>query len=146
MTSTYKNHHDYLHHLYKTGKGLSLNADSLSGSARIMLQKTEILGNLDKAKGLLTLYDELRISGFKGNTGESLFGVAHRALSECYAVILDDLMLLSAFEIYAKSLLIKKSYVIHEIKKPKSLATKQRKTPVHIRSIKAVISKGEEVD
>lgn len=146
MAPEYRNAHDYLHYLYKTGKGISRESETLSGAARMMLQKAEIVRNLEKAKGLYLLYEELRSSGLKTSDGVSLMGVAHRALSECYSVILDDLMILSAFEIYAKSELIKKSYVIHEIRSPASLSRRQKSEPIHIKSIKAHVSKGKFVD
>jgi hypothetical protein len=140
------NEHEYMHDLYKSGKAFGRTAKLLRYSARQMFDKADIANNLNKAKKLRALYDYLRTQ--KGGAPlEQMerWSIPFEALNDCFSVILDDLMLLSAYEMYAKAFLISKGYVVHEIEIPQSLKRLQKKGPIHVRTIRAKMASGEVV-
>jgi hypothetical protein len=111
-----------------------------------MLERTAILPNLERANLLLDVLERLTPAERFGDESEQsrFFGI-FRLLSACYAVIADDLLILSAFEIHAKAVLLKSGYVIHEIRKPAALKSRQRERPIHVRTIRAAIRSGDSV-
>jgi hypothetical protein len=143
---SYANIHDLFHDLYVTrGTKFLPHAEYLERGARLVLERTAILPNLPRARLLLDVLDECRPTA-TGSEGahERFFGI-FRLLMELYESIADDLLVLSAIELHAKAVLLRAGYVIHEIRKPSSLKQVQRSTPVHVRTIRAKLRKGEEV-
>lgn len=111
----------------------------------MMLDRANIARNPEKASALQLLYNELRLAIDNPLAKWKPRFLAFRALSECFTVILNDLMLMSSFEIYAKGVPASKGYVVHEISSPKKIENAQKKLPVRVRTIQAAIAKGDGV-
>lgn len=118
----------------------------LESNARTMLCKTKIHKQLDEAK---TLYKLER--HFSKNVNQShfsdddFFNVARLAFS-CEDHLVDPILLLSAYEMYFKSVMLRNRFVIHQIKKPETLKRKQYKTPIHVNEIRKLNKNGEHIE
>src|ERR1700686_4928748 len=91
--------HDLYHDRYVSGGRRLHDARQLDVSARLMLERSKILPNLSRAKLLLDLL------GFCWKGGQVLDDSEHQRvfdvfglLMECYEHIVDDLLVISAFE------------------------------------------------
>jgi hypothetical protein len=131
-----------MHEQYLEGKNSKMYK-SLDYFSRSMLNKATIVKNLKSAKALRKGCDEKMKAGesFENDDFHQLF----KLLTDCFEVIVDDVILLSAFEMLIKRKLLAKSYVIHEITKPLFLKKKQKKVPIHNRTIQSLTKKGEEI-
>ncbi len=147
MSNTYANIHLLLHDIYlNRTAGISYYAKQLDWSARSMLDKAKLTSNIERAKSLRALLDKHMIKSYNDDEHIEEAVLIHKLLSECFEVITDDLMFLSAFEMYAKGKLLRKGYLVHEVKKPSNLCKKQRKNPIHMRTIRALDKKGESIE
>jgi hypothetical protein len=146
VPAPYGNIHELYHAHYARGGSIAAWADQLHQNARIMLQRTAILPSLSRANLLLDVLERFTPAERFGDESEQsrFFGI-FRLLTECYEVIADDLLILSALEIHAKATLLKAGYVIHDIRKPTALRQRQKERPIHVRTVRANINKGEDV-
>jgi hypothetical protein len=148
MSKSCANIHQLLHDMYLNDKGSKFApyAKQLDWFARSMLDKAKLTSNLERAKCLKVLLDKHMSKDSNNAEHREEATLIFNLLSECFEVILDDLMLLSAFEMYAKGQLLRKGYLIHAIREPTSLCKKQRTKPIHIRTIRAMNNKGENIE
>ncbi|MGH7926480.1 MAG: hypothetical protein ACREQV_01635 [Candidatus Binatia bacterium] len=142
----YKHAGELFRALCEKGGGFSAYADILDQAARSMLERTRIINNVERARLLLDALDRLPtpVEARESSEGELWFEL-FRLLCDNYAPIVDDLLLISAFEMAAKASLLRAGYVIHEIETPKDLRACQRKRPVHRRTVRASITRGTDV-
>ena len=113
-----------MHEQYLEGRNSKMYK-SLDYFARSMLDKATIVKNINSAKVLRKVCDE-KIKADEHMNNED-FRHLHMLLINCFEVIVDDVILMSAFEMLMKRKLLAKSYVIHEISKPDSLKKRQKK-------------------
>ena len=66
-----------------------------------------------------------------------------RAQCELHEYIIDEVAIVSAFELYAKAILLKKQCLIHEITQPSYLRAQQKRSPIHRATYRASHRKGE---
>lgn len=143
---TYPSIHGLLHDFYITsGRTFSPYARAINWSARNLLKRTRILDNLSRARTLRKLLDRAFASGQNDDEAVMDRFELHDMLIDCYDVMVDDLLLLSAFENHAKAALLGSGYVVHEIAKPSVLRKRQREHPVHVRAVRAALTKGTDV-
>jgi hypothetical protein len=143
---SFRSIHDLYHDRYVSGGRRLDDARQLDVGARLMLERSTILPRLSRAKVLLDLLDLCWQGGKHQEASErqrvfDVFGL----LTECYQPVVDDLLVISAFEIHAKAVLLKLGYVIHQIRKPKALRSLQNESPVHVRTVRASTKRGEDV-
>ena len=123
--------------LYKSGGKIAPYTRMLDWSARQMLQKTTIFGTLVRAKALHQIFHSMP---FGANPSQEELERSHELLGllhECLSPLVYDLLLLSAFEINAKTELLRKRYVVHDVLGPDDIADRQRKQPIHVRTVQA---------
>jgi hypothetical protein len=146
VQKSFRSIHDLYHDRYVSGGRRLNDARQLDVNARMMLERSKILPNLARANLLLDLLDFCRKGGHVLDDAEHqrVFDV-FSLLMECYQYIVDDLLVVSAFEIHAKAVLLKSGYVIHQIREPKKLRKIQSKAPIHVRTVQASSKRGEEV-
>jgi hypothetical protein len=106
--------------------------------AKKMLGKAKIVQNLESA---ITISQAMNLT--RGQPDIDLHMGLFRSLSQFHEYIIDEVAIVSAFELYAKATLLKKQYLIHEITRPAHLRTKQKKTPIHRATFRASYRKGE---
>lgn len=145
MTGPYANIHHLYHDRYRSGGSITAWVDQLHQNARLMLQRTSILPSLSRAHLLLDVLGRLTAAGDFGDDSEQRFFGIFALLTDCYEVIADDLLILSALEIHAKVMLLKAGYVIHDIRKPATLRKRQKDRPIHVRTVRALAKKGDDV-
>ncbi len=143
---TYASLHALLHDFYVTGgHSFSPYARVIDCSARRLLQRARIFDNLSRARTLRKLLDRALASGQHDDETVMDRFELHHILIDCYDVMVDDLLLLSAFENHAKAVLLGSGYVVHEITKPAALRGKHREQPVHVRAVRSILRKGTDV-
>ncbi len=134
--------------MYRQGKYKNATW-GLDYMARSMLKKAKIAQNIDRAKVLRTLVDQSSTKGSKNRSGPDEWSQLFRLLSDCFEVLIDDLIVASAFELYAKRTLLSRGYCVHNISAPEALVKAQQRgaaaRPIHVRTIRAVEAKGEKV-
>ncbi|PHS20146.1 MAG: hypothetical protein COA86_02325 [Kangiella sp.] len=134
MSKSYSSVHEHMHEQYIEGK-TSKMYKSLDYFSRSMLNKATIVKNIKKAKILYKVVNEkIKSSGTMENDD---IHQLYMLLTDCFEVIVDDVILLSAFEMLMKRKLLAKSYIIHEITEPLFLKKKQKKVPIHVRTIQS---------
>ncbi len=137
--------HELLHDRYISGPAqLAPFARILDWSALSMLNRTTIAANIDRARLLRRLIDESLATGV---TDEATFHMRvelHNMLTDLFEVITDDLLLLSAFELHAKAELLRRGYIVHELEAG-DLSDQQKKRPLHVRTVRAALNRGEQV-
>lgn len=126
--------HDYMHTQYLSGAQFK-EYKNLDWAARSMLDKTTIVKNIERAKSLRKLCNKEMKNVRENKHSTDDYIELYKLLLECYETIVDDVMILSAFEILMKRRLLAKGYVIHNIIKPNELKNIQKKRPVHRRTI-----------
>jgi hypothetical protein len=134
-----------VHLLYAKGAPLRNYAEASARSARHILQKSKIAQSLASAITLQYVHERMPITNSIEDAYHRL-GMLRILTTDYFSMLADDVLLLSAYEIYAKSQLLKKRYVIHDILKPDGLRKKQRREPIHIRTIQAHFKRGETVE
>lgn len=145
MTKSYASVHEHMHECYRQGKSGPWGR-MLEWSARSIFKKAKIAENYKRAKILRKILDEkFKAADFDDEQSVHEIGDLHFILVECHEVITDDLLIISAFETMAKRRLMGKCYVIHEIENPRDLRSRQRRSPIHARTIKAYEDRGESV-
>jgi hypothetical protein len=146
MSNANRNIHDLFHDHYVGNASAASWIESIDRGARVMLDKTTILPNLARAKILRDVLDVFWTGDHLNNEPERqrVFDI-FSLLTDCFEPIADDILIISALEIHAKAALLRKGYVIHEIRRPSRLRQQQKHTPVHMRTVRAAIRKGEQV-
>jgi len=141
MERSFKSAAAALHFYYTEPGKLASWGRPLNWFARNTLEKAKIAQNIERAKELRGVYDSL----LKDKRPVEEWSTVFRVLSGYYEVIQDDLMLISAYELHLKSKLLRKNYAIHEICAPKELSKRQKKEPIHKRTMQAYIARGETI-
>jgi hypothetical protein len=145
---TYANLHALLHALYgTTGQSLWRYARAIDWSARNLLQRARIYGNLSRAMTLQKVLARALTDAQPTEDAEAIVDrfELHGILTGFYDVMVDDLLLLSAFENHAKAVLLTNGHVVHEISQPSVLRKLQNVKPIHVRTIRSALGKGVNV-
>lgn len=146
MTKADRNIHDLFHDYYVGSAAMRSWIDYIHRGARVMLDRTTIATNLKRAKMLLDVLDvfwrdDLVVDEPARQRAFDIFSL----LTECFEPVADDVLIISALEIHAKAELLRKGYVIHEIRRPGRLRNQQKQKPVHVRTVRAAVRSGEAV-
>ena len=141
---------DLMHDGYRKGKA-NLVTSSLDWMARSMLDKAKITKHIDRAKVLHILVEQSFAKSGKSDADQEVNRQLFLLRSECFDVLIDDLIIASAFELYAKRTLLSRGYCVHNISTPESLTNAQQgkkgraASPIHVKTIRASEAKGEKV-
>lgn len=108
-------------------------------SAR-MIKNAKIVQNISDAIYLRKALD--KILNHTDHPIEDSFGLANILHSKFYQHIVDDIVICSAFEMYAKATLLKKQYVVQNIDYPNNRKKEQKIKPIHLRTLMSDKSKG----
>ncbi|RYY74988.1 MAG: hypothetical protein EOO52_11805 [Gammaproteobacteria bacterium] len=110
----------------------------LMNNALQMLNKAKIVANIETALILAKVSQKFLQST---NPSENEDGLQlFIALMNCYEHIIDETVIVSAFENFAKSKLLKKMYIVHEFDSSqdddvqKKIKSRQKKFPIHIKT------------
>jgi len=135
-------YHDHIVDRYLKGGAFHVETLTLFTSAHSMIQKARVVQNIDDILQLRELFDRL----FKEKGIEPTeIDVLHKLISNNYEYVTDDVLMISAFELYAKGKLLAENFVPHVIDKPNCLSKKQKKRPVHVSDLKAAQRRGDDV-
>jgi hypothetical protein len=136
---------DSLHESYeKSGKSFKWFALGLESHARSILDYAKIASALERGRILNSLKD--RLSALNKKRANDLYiDQIVSMLNDCYRPIVDDVMLLSAFELYARARLLRDGCVVHNIVAPAVLKKKQELEPVRVNSVRSAARKGQSV-
>lgn len=127
--------HERVRQLYETGGDPSHCVHGLMCMARSLLDRTKIVPNLAVAKDRLRTADDQKQALGNEHIGE--WGELYLKAYECYEEFVDDLLLLSAFELLAKARLLEQGYVIHSIDNPSSRRNDQKNEPLLAERLRA---------
>lgn len=146
MKKSNRSIHDLFHDHYSGSGSAASWIEYIDRGARVMLDRTAIVRNLQRAKLLVDVLDVFWTGDHIDNELERqrVFDLSS-LLTDCFEPIADDVLIISALEIHAKAELLRKGYVIHEIRRPSRLRKQQKDRPVHVRTVRAAIRKGEQV-
>lgn len=135
-----KSEFEYLEHIYSKGGSLKKITPMIFFRAKQMLGNAHIANNLHNAL-ILAKIKESKYGNSEMEMDDylSLFEV----LMSFYRDLIDDVVIISSFEIYAKAILLNKQFIVHEIQSPAKLAKEQKNKPLHFRSYRALLKKGE---
>lgn len=106
---------------------------TLFRNASKMLKNAKIVQNIDDAIYLRKALD--KILNHIDHPIEDSFGLANILHHKFYQHIVDDIIICSAFEMYAKATLLKKQYVIQAIDYPNNRKKEQNEKPIHIKTL-----------
>jgi hypothetical protein len=109
-------------------------ATQLLWGARAMLNKTQIVPNIKHTRILRKALDNLNATTSTEDRTKEWFDI-FEVLCTFFDPILDDVLLISAFETYAKACLLKQGYFVHNIKRPKNLTLVQKREPVSLEEV-----------
>ncbi len=129
MESVFANLYEYFVSLYK--KAEAIDKDILWSNykgARMLLEKSEIVNNFRPLSVITDAIDYLRSKECRDSSRVLLELIS--LTQEYYKYIGDEVIILGAYEQYAKSLLLEKNVVVHRITSPSELAGKQNETPI----------------
>lgn len=109
-----------------------------------MLEKADIVRNLRQARELRLLRDRMvtQISGMSKEERHE-FMMLYQVQMGYYDVIVDDLIVMGAFEMYAKAMLLARQRIPHLVTKPNQLSKLQKKHPLHMRTYRSQLRKGK---
>jgi hypothetical protein len=137
--------HDLFHDHYSGSGSAASWIEYIDRGARVMLDRTTIVPNLQRAKVLRDVLDVFGTGDHLNELEQQRVFDVFSLLTGCFEPIADDVLIISALEIHAKAELLRKGYVIHEIRHPSRLRKQQKDAPVHVRTVRAAIRKGEQV-
>jgi hypothetical protein len=109
----------------------------LDAYSRKTLSRVTLVGCLERAEALLDVAEDHFVASFTNERSRRIHEHVFRALSDCYEPIVDDVLLISAFEMYAKASLLRRGFAVHEISAPKDLRDTQRSKPIHRNTLRA---------
>ena len=101
----------------------------LMDSAGKMLSKAKIVNNLEAAIVLAKIRKKHNSNGIKTESESRDDLDLFMLLMNCYEPIIDEVAIVGAFENYAKSLLLRKQYIVHEMK-----GRENKDGPLHIKT------------
>jgi len=140
--ASYPSVHALLHDFYLTpGNRITPYADDLAYYARRMLNNADLVNTLDRALTLYRLHKK-QIKAIPTNEDRDEMIEVFRILTSYFEPVIDDLAIYSAFELFAKSKLLRNLFIIHTISKPSDLSSKQKKAPIHVNTVRAYDRKG----
>ena len=145
MQGSYASIHLLLHDVYREGKALAAYAPTLEWAARSFLDKATLIRRLESARITTTLIDTAFKQPFTDPMRPDV-GALTRLSMEFFEPLVDDVLLISAFENMAKAKLLRRRYVVHEITRPRALAERQRGEPVHVMTINSEMKRCQRVD
>ena len=116
--------------IYDNGGSLVSISDALLYSARRMIEKAKLIKNIDSVLATTEIIHHL----LDDSTGilENEVRQLSKVMFSNYEHIVDDMIIISSYEMYAKAVLLRKRYIVHEIIKPNNIRRKQKKNPYHI--------------
>ena len=114
-------------------KGLYINSEKMIRNAKIV-QNIYYAICLSKSLDKLLKDTNIPILDTLG-----LHDILHHKF---YQHIIDDIILMSAFEMYAKATLLKKQYIVQIINVPSQYKKEQRNKPIHVKKLLSEKSKG----
>ena len=97
-------------------------ANALIYNAKRIIEKAKIIKNIEQA---INLREQINQEAAKRIPEKPLKKM--QRLNEFYNYMLDDLCIISAYEMYSKAILLKNNYIIHLINKPNNLKKQQKK-------------------
>jgi len=111
MNKSDRSIHDLFHDHYSGNGSAASWVEYINRGARVMLDRTTIVPNLQRAKVLLDLLDVFWTGEHLNNELERqrVFDV-FSLLTDCFEPIADDVLIISALEIHAKAELLRKGY------------------------------------
>ena len=140
--SNFKNHCSYVEDKYLNGGSFKVDVDAMFGNAGHFLNKTKISKHLDEAISLCKVHSHLlQVNDCDIEDKIHLYQV----LSSFYEPIIDDVLIFSAFELIAKAKLLKKRYIVHEVRDctdDSKFSKKQKTEPLHISTYRKLFKEG----
>ena len=111
--------------------------------AKNLIKKAKISLNIEETILLQRLYDLVFKKHFNKYTQE--VSSLHVAIFRRYEHIVDELIIIGSFELYAKGVLLLRGYIPHKIIKPDDLRDRQSNEPIHVRTLRSAYKKGQEI-
>ncbi len=132
----------FLKDRYENGGDLQSQLNPVFYAAGYFLASSEIFKNLDYAMTINSQLERLRRK--KSQDGE-LMASLHLLFARFYKHTIDDTAIVSAFENYAKGMLLKRRFIPHVITSPKEWKEEQQQSPIHFLKYRAAIRKGVKI-
>lgn len=133
---------DWLESIYRNGGSTRGSSRILFLNAQRLLKKSNLARNLSRARDLGKVRKLLYELG-PDHAGFEHALTVFKEQSAYYDVIVDDVIIVGAFELYAKAMLLKKQRLPHVITKPGPLARGQKNRPIHFRTYRSELKKGD---
>jgi hypothetical protein len=144
MEKVYDNFHLLLHDRYRNGGPLQPEADMILRMARHTLESATLIKHFNREKVIRDLMDEWNKGGLGVSTDRRIVVALELGMLlnvEFFKVVVDDMLLVSAFEMHAKAALLKKGYIVHYVEFPLDLKKTQKSRPIHVRTVRAMVKK-----
>ena len=135
-TNSYSNN---FYETYEQGGPLRIPRHMLFYSAAYFLSKAKIFQNLDSTITITKVLEKAQITA---EEQRDLFYIS----SNYYDFIIDDMLIASAFEHYAKSMLLVRRYIPHVIVGSGKLKKRQGNEPIHFRTYRSMLKKDPTVN
>ncbi|MCE9686479.1 hypothetical protein LZP73_09670 [Shewanella sp. AS16] len=128
--------------VYKNGGTLRLETQAITRNAKTLFDRAKIVSKLEQAKLLRELSETL----FESQPPfRDLALNASLVQQEFYRYLEDDILIMAAFELFAKAFLLKCGYLIHKIKSPSNLHKQQNRKPVSFSTYRAELKRREDI-
>ena len=134
--------YDFLLDRYQNGGDLGNQLNPIFYAAGYFLVNSEIYKNLDYAILVNEQLDRLRAA--RSRDGE-LRASLHLLFGKFYKHTIDDAAIVSAFENYAKAMLLKKRCIPHLVTSPNGWSKDQAKRPLHFLKYRAALRNGVDI-
>lgn len=106
---------------------LTKTINNLQQTAKKLFSRAKITQNIDETLELkLSVKDEKDLAKIS-----SIFD----KIFDQYDLVVDDLFIISAYENYAKAVLLDRKFVVFKLSKPKSLKNKQKEEPISFKDL-----------
>lgn len=137
---SYSSEQEYYQNIYLNGAVHPRDVKAILSFSRQMLGKATIIQNLVRAKPLSRLHDhhlhhEHEKEWPTADYGE-IMQETYRVLMSFYEHMLDEVAIVSAFEMYAKAVFLDSRRVIHVIARPNSLRKRQKGSPITFEDVR----------
>ena len=136
-------YNDLIKSTYQNGGSLKKFAKHIGESSARMLNRAKIVKNIDKAVLIRSLIDDY-ISKSK-DPGNKLLST-YMLLMDYHDSLVDEVIIISAFELYAKAILMTKGYFVYVINSPSDLHHEQKKRPIHRLEYRHLVKSGKLVN
>lgn len=141
---SFENDFEYLCHIYRNGGTLpKMYINNIFYAAGYFLSNAKIYKNLDNAQLAIEQIDQL--SKMRNEKVVEARMAFHMILSNYYQHTVDDVLIVSAFENYAKGMLLKRRYIPHVVNSPIDWKREQKKQPLHILKFRAGLARGIDI-